>query len=260
WITNSSPNYHGLYDKTTTPSFNVQLGVDATNTSLFRVSWKPSTTYTFKVITQMGRLFSESIVSPATPSSLPILYAQEETMLLNNVPYYTLDEYPGNNLGLQLTIPITQAGNYAFGNFTYPLYGLNSIPKGTWCAKYRAMLSISWWQWHWNYNTSVTYYADIRVRSTNGTVVYQQDGVSPSTLTTGSGWGWFWNYPYQGYWTTLQGSNFTFNGYTIPSSGQYYLEVGFCATVTGYEGGTAYLMIDNSALAISNQTSLATTI
>jgi hypothetical protein len=262
WITNSSYNYYGLYDKTTTPSFDVQLAPQATNTSSFSVSWTPSTTYKFKVITQDGQLFTssaQSSISPITKSTLPDLYAHMETMYINNVQYYELEEYPSDNVGLTLTVPITAEGNYTIGNFTYPLYGLKSIPAGKWQATYRAMVSVSEWHWWWSRDTYITFYVDIRVRNVNGTVVKRWTGVSPYSYDVYWGRWWGWQYPFQGYWGTYQGSNSTLSSYTIPS-GQYYLEVGYCIGVSGREYGTAYLMVDNSALAQVNQTDLTTPI
>jgi hypothetical protein len=263
WITNSSPYYYGLYDKTTTPSFDVKLGPQSTNTSEFPVSWTPGTTYKFKVITEDGQLFTssstQSSTTPSTQSTLPDLYAHMETRLIKNIQYYELEEYPADNVGLTLTVPITGEGNYTLGNFTYPLWGLQSIPAGTWQATYRAMISVSEWRWHWGWDTSVTYYVDIRVRNVNGTVVKRWNYVSPYTYDVYWGRWWGWQYPFQGYWGTYQGSNSTLSSYTIPS-GQYYLEVGYCVGVYGREIGTAYLMIDNQAFAPLNQTDLMTPI
>jgi hypothetical protein len=183
-----------------------------------------------------------------------------ETRLLKNVQYYRLEEYPADSVGLTLTVPITAEGNYTLGNFTYPLWGLKSIPAGRWQATYRAMVSVSEWHWHWWYSTYITFYVDIRVRNVNGTVVKRWNYVSPCPYEVYWGWRWgWWNYPFQGYWTTLQGINSTLSSYTIPS-GQYYLEVGYCVGVYGREYGTAYLMIDNSGLAPVNQTDLTTPI
>ena len=73
-----------------------------------------------------------------TASSAQTLYAHGETVNIGGTPYYLQKLTVADGPVTTLSSSMGTVGNQPWGNFTYPLAGVTSIPASTWTTTYRA--------------------------------------------------------------------------------------------------------------------------
>ena len=159
------------------------------------------------------------------------LYAHQEQVSVAGVLYYLLKLDGADTTGLTLSTPIAKTGRKLWGQFVYSLEGISSIQPGTWTIYYRA------------YTEGGTVHADVDI------LIRQSDGTIRSTIATNVA-----DSPNLGTsWSTVSGT-YSWASYTVVNQTDY-LEIDFYADVAVKAGGKkAHLQVDDSTLAISDQT------
>jgi len=169
-------------------------------------------------------------------------YAHNETQNIGGTDYYTMKTDSADGPAVSLEADASFATRVSFGNYTYSLLGVSSIPSGSWTFYYRASKNLG----------SIVYHCDvdIKIRMANGTVRQTiATNVANSTNVTET----------SPTYETVNGT-YSFPGYTVINQTDY-LEIDYYADIsTGQSGKLALLRIDDNSLATSDQTRLEGTI
>ncbi|MEM4958259.1 MAG: hypothetical protein QXX12_00115 [Nanopusillaceae archaeon] len=168
----------------------------------------------------------------------PPLYAHLETVTIAGGTYYTLKTVPADATGASFTASTGSTGKILFSyggvgaRFVFPLQGIARIEASTVYAVYRAYTG----------GGTVSGVIDILIRKSDGTV----RTIIATSVSASANFGTSWS--------TLTGANYSFPGYDVVDQTDY-LEIDFYANVTARKSGQhAYLRVDDSTLAATNQT------
>lgn len=194
------------------------------------------------VLLQGGNAVTSTVSTNGTSAAvnataLQTLYAHQETTVIGGSTYNLSKLVSADASGTTLLAGAGSAGRKLMGQFVYQLTGVASIPASTWTVYYRAQRDQS---------GGVAGYCqvDLLIRMSNDTV--------RSTLATGvasSG-------PLQVSFSTLSGT-YSWAGYTVVQQTDF-LEIDYYINVTsGRSGKLVYLRIDDSTLALVDQTRAA---
>jgi hypothetical protein len=162
-----------------------------------------------------------------------ILYCHRETTTIAGMTYFLLKlDTPADTSGVYLAASTGSVGGVLWAKFVYQLTGIVKILASTIYATYRAYTG----------GGTVNAEIDILIRKADGTVrTTIATGVSKSANLGTS-------------WATYTGANYSFAEYTVVDQTDY-LEIDYIANVTARKSGQyAYLDIDDSTLALANQT------
>jgi hypothetical protein len=173
-------------------------------------------------------------------TSTNTLYAHAETTTIGGVNYYLHKLSSADGPATTLTQSAASTGRKLMGRWVYPLSGIVSISTSTWTVTYRAMKSPS--------SSSVVAHCDIDILirksdSTIRTTLATNVANSPSLTLTNT-------------WQTLTGTC-GWTAYTVVDQTDY-LEVAYYIEVTTAQTSkSASLRVDDSTLALANQTKIA---
>jgi hypothetical protein len=162
-----------------------------------------------------------------------ILYCHQETTSIGGTTYYLLKlNTPADASGFTLSASTANVARVVWGKFVFQLTGIAKILAATIQAVYRAYTD----------GGTVNAEIDILIRKADGTVrTTIATGVSKSANLGTS-------------WATLTGANYSFAEYTVVDQTDY-LEIDYIANVTAKKANAyAYLRIDDSTLALADQT------
>ena len=171
--------------------------------------------------------------SYASVSSAQTLFAHQETTSIGGTTYRLKSLSSADTAGYDLIVSAGTNGRILADKFVYQLTGVSSISTSTWTMYYRAMTS----------SPAVTAHADvdILIRQSAGTVrTTIATNVANSGAVTTS-------------WSTLS-ATYSWTSYTVVAQTDY-LEIDYYIEVTASSPGkTVSLRIDDSALAVADQT------
>jgi len=161
------------------------------------------------------------------------LYAHQETTTIGGATYRLQKLDSADTAGIFISVSGASVGRKLVDKFAYPLTGVSSIPASTWTIYYRVIKS----------NPALAAHCDldILVRQANGAVraTIATDVADSGAITTS--------------WSTLSGA-YSWSAYTVVDQTDY-LEIDYYIHVTGSSPAkTASLRIDDSTLAIADQT------
>lgn len=171
--------------------------------------------------------------SYASATSAQTLYAHQETTSISGTTYRLQRLTSADASGTDLTVSATSTGRKLTDKFVYQLTGVSSISASIWTIYYRAITS----------SPAVTAHADVDI------LIRQSDGTVRTTIAT--------NVANSGSittsWSTLS-ATYSWATYTVVAQTDY-LEIDYYIEVTTSSSTkTASLRIDDSALAVADQT------
>jgi len=171
--------------------------------------------------------------SYASVSSAQTLFAHQETTSIGGTTYRLKSLSSADTAGYDLIVSAGTNGRILADKFVYQLTGVSSISTSTWTMYYRAMTS----------SPAVTAHADVDI------LIRQSDGTVRTTIAT--------NVANSGAvttsWSTLS-ATYSWTSYTVVAQTDY-LEIDYYIEVTASSPGkTVSLRIDDSALAVADQT------
>jgi hypothetical protein len=164
-------------------------------------------------------------------------YAHSETTIIAGTTYYQLKLASADSAGVTLSASGSTTGRKLLGRSVYPLIGITSVPASTWTVYYRGYKT--------GLNLIVHCDADILIR--------RADGTTRTTVATGVANSVNLN---RDTWSTVSGT-YAWGSYTVVEETDF-LEVDYYAHVTTSQSNrNAYLRIDDSGLALNDQTRVA---
>jgi len=166
--------------------------------------------------------------------SAQITYVHSETVTIAGAPYYQMRLAGADSAGLTLSVDASTTGRKLWAKSVYPLTGITSIPASTWTIYYRGYKTGS--------NSVVHCDVDIIIRKTDGTMrtTIATDVANSANLNRDT-------------WGTVSGT-YAWNDYAVVNDTDF-LEVDYYGHVTTSQANrNAYLRIDDSSLALGDQT------
>ncbi len=162
------------------------------------------------------------------------VYAHQETTSIGGTTYYFQRLSSADSAGTTLTQSAVTTGRKLMGRFVHQLTGVFSIPASTWTIYYRAYKSSG--------GLLVAHGdVDIVIRMSNGTV---RTTIATDVANSGA---------LSASWSTVSGT-YSWTSYTVVDQTDY-LEIDYYIQVTTGQGGqSVYLRIDDSSLAVADQT------